>query len=131
MPITGRWRVWIDTGGTFTDGLAVAPDGSERRAKILSSGALRGRLRQVSEGEVRLEARWSFPAAALVGFRLRAVGGADTQARILDAKRDSERLFTLRISHRLTLKNGDSIELFTGEDAQLVAARLLLGVGAK
>ena len=23
-----RWRVWIDTGGTFTDGLAVAPDGS-------------------------------------------------------------------------------------------------------
>jgi 5-oxoprolinase (ATP-hydrolysing) len=131
MPITGRWRVWIDTGGTFTDGLAVAPDGSERRAKILSSGALRGRLRQVSEGEVRLEARWSFPAAALVGFRLRAVGGADTQARILDAKRDSERLFTLRISHRLTLKSGDSIELFTDEDAPLVAARLLLGVGAE
>ena len=131
MPITGRWRVWIDTGGTFTDGLAAAPDGSERRVKILSSGALRGRLRQATEKTVQLEARWSFPSAALVGFRLRAVGGADAEAGILAAKRDSDQLFTLQVSQPLTLAPGEPIELFTDEDAPLVAARLLLGVAAE
>ncbi len=30
------WRVWIDRGGTFTDLVAAAPDGSLRTAKLLS-----------------------------------------------------------------------------------------------
>lgn len=38
------WQFWIDTGGTFTDCLARAPDGSELRAKVLSNGAIRGRI---------------------------------------------------------------------------------------
>lgn len=35
------WDVWIDTGGTFTDALAHAPNGETRRAKVLSSSMLR------------------------------------------------------------------------------------------
>jgi len=31
-----KWRVFVDTGGTFTDGLAVSPDGKRSRTKILS-----------------------------------------------------------------------------------------------
>jgi len=38
------WRFAIDTGGTFTDCIAEAPDGSIHRRKVLSSGRLRGRL---------------------------------------------------------------------------------------
>ncbi len=37
-----EWRIAIDTGGTFTDGLAIDPQGRGHRVKILSSGALRG-----------------------------------------------------------------------------------------
>ncbi len=38
------WKFWIDTGGTFTDCLARTPEGRELRAKVLSNGAVRGRI---------------------------------------------------------------------------------------
>ena len=41
------WRITIDTGGTFTDCLAVSPSGDRRRIKVLSSGRLRGRLESI------------------------------------------------------------------------------------
>ena len=31
-----KWRVYVDTGGTFSDGLAVSPAGQRSRTKILS-----------------------------------------------------------------------------------------------
>ena len=36
------WQFWIDVGGTFTDCLAVAPDGTLTQFKTLSSGLCRG-----------------------------------------------------------------------------------------
>src|SRR6266496_3780921 len=36
------WEFWIDVGGTFTDCIARAPDGSLRRHKLLSSGVTKG-----------------------------------------------------------------------------------------
>src|SRR5690606_6957658 len=41
-----HWRLWVDTGGTFTDCIGLRTSGTSheiRRAKVLSSGALRGR----------------------------------------------------------------------------------------
>jgi 5-oxoprolinase (ATP-hydrolysing) len=34
-----RWRVWIDRGGTFTDAIAIGPDGALRAGKVASSDA--------------------------------------------------------------------------------------------
>ncbi|MBM4111654.1 MAG: hypothetical protein FJ254_09940, partial [Phycisphaerae bacterium] len=39
--MTRPWHVALDVGGTFTDAVAVAPDGSVRSAKVLSSGLIR------------------------------------------------------------------------------------------
>ena len=36
MPAQGKWRFWIDRGGTFTDVVAVAPDGATSTHKLLS-----------------------------------------------------------------------------------------------
>lgn len=41
------WQFWIDTGGTFTDCLARTPEGEERRVKVLSNAAIRGRVVEV------------------------------------------------------------------------------------
>jgi 5-oxoprolinase (ATP-hydrolysing) len=38
------WEIWIDTGGTFTDGLARDPGGNLHRTKVLSNSRLRGLL---------------------------------------------------------------------------------------
>ncbi len=48
------WRIAVDTGGTFTDCVAVAPDGSRLRAKVLSSSTLRGTARPIADRRVRL-----------------------------------------------------------------------------
>jgi 5-oxoprolinase (ATP-hydrolysing) len=37
MSASGRWQFWIDRGGTFTDIVGCAPDGSLHTAKLLSS----------------------------------------------------------------------------------------------
>ena len=55
-----KWQIWIDTGGTFTDGVGIAPDGSLRRSKILSSSALRGTVVRRLTPE-RFEIRESWP----------------------------------------------------------------------
>ncbi len=46
------WKIWIDTGGTFTDCMAQAPGGRVHRTKVLSSGALRGQLVAQPQGNV-------------------------------------------------------------------------------
>ena len=42
------WRLWADTGGTFTDCIAISPEGEVRRAKVLSSGVVLGRTGNTS-----------------------------------------------------------------------------------
>ncbi len=39
-----KWQFWIDVGGTFTDCVAVDPQGRWRHWKLLSSGVVRGRV---------------------------------------------------------------------------------------
>jgi 5-oxoprolinase (ATP-hydrolysing) len=53
------WKIWVDTGGTFTDCLAVAPDSSIKRLKILSSAVLRGKIvAQISPTTIKVEINW-------------------------------------------------------------------------
>ncbi len=48
MHSSTRWHIWVDTGGTFTDCMAMDPAGRTSRVKVLSSSALRGRLGAVT-----------------------------------------------------------------------------------
>jgi 5-oxoprolinase (ATP-hydrolysing) len=66
------WRIWIDTGGTFTDCLALDPSGAVHRAKVLSSGALRGRLlRRIDSRRLEIEQRWAVDDDFVRGFLFR------------------------------------------------------------
>ncbi|MFO0913851.1 MAG: hydantoinase B/oxoprolinase family protein [Pirellulales bacterium] len=42
--MNGWWEFWIDVGGTFTDCVALSPQGQIVRCKTLSSGKILGRL---------------------------------------------------------------------------------------
>ncbi len=55
------WQIFIDTGGTFTDCLAIDPDGGQHRTKILSSGTLRVRTgRPTGPRRLPLAEAWRF-----------------------------------------------------------------------
>ncbi|CCH53871.1 5-oxoprolinase (ATP-hydrolyzing) [Fibrisoma limi BUZ 3] len=164
------WQIWIDTGGTFTDGLALDPTGILHRTKVLSSSQLRGRLvagsilttsgqtfrqteshnepRPVSDGlterltdspddmltqSLRLEAPW-IKAPIFDGYRLRVVETGDeftvhslTTDGLLQLA-DTASGQRSDASVRLHAEKTDlplTVELFTGEEAPVLAARLL------
>src|ERR1700755_2187468 len=72
-----NWEFWIDVGGTFTDCLAKAPDGSIRRHKLLSSGVTKGRVGPGSTRDAIVDrARCDEPPAFWIGWRLLIVDGA-------------------------------------------------------
>ncbi len=53
------WQIWIDTGGTFTDCIAVNPDGEMLRIKVLSSSRLRGVLQEkITPRQYRFTHNW-------------------------------------------------------------------------
>lgn len=62
-------KIWIDTGGTFTDCIAVSADGKEQYIKVLSNGSLRGKItEQVGENAYRFQANWQTKANIFVGY---------------------------------------------------------------
>ncbi|MFP5285394.1 MAG: hydantoinase/oxoprolinase N-terminal domain-containing protein, partial [Thermoanaerobaculia bacterium] len=114
------WRIWIDTGGTFTDCLAVDPGGRLHRAKVLSTSALRGRIAErLGPATLRVEAGWSVPDRFLHGFAFRLLGG-------------SERKVIRQTGMLLELdgpveEEGTAFELRSPEEPPVLAARLVTG----
>lgn len=120
------WRIAADTGGTFTDCHALAPDGTEHRVKVLSSGCLRGRVTEVTgPSELRLEHHWDMPDGFFVAFTAHGAGFAE-DTRVTGSQRDGAHL-RLRISAPHGLREAGAIlELRTGEVAPVLGIRLLI-----
>lgn len=114
------WKIWIDTGGTFTDCIAISPGGNTRRLKVLSSGVLRIRIAKVVSGNsLQIMVPQWVGIDCLAGFTCLADGvartivSADPKSRIivLDKKVSNLRL--------------PSIDLTTHEEVPVFAARLV------
>jgi 5-oxoprolinase (ATP-hydrolysing) len=109
------WQIRIDVGGTFTDGWARTPDGREVRCKVLSSGVLRTSIISLEDGWVICDRPLSIHSSGLEGFLLE-------EAVVEESLPNRGRL---KISG--AFQEGQIIELSSGEDAPVVAARILTG----
>lgn len=119
----GVWQVWVDTGGTFTDCLALAPDGLLHRAKVLSSSALRGRLEAVAgRRKVHLRLPFPTPAGFCNGATLRFGHPASPMSVVRDAGRGE-----LELEGELPagVSVGGWCELEFAEEAPVLAARVV------
>ena len=66
------WQIWIDTGGTFTDCLALNPEDKLKRAKVLSNSSLRGFITKViDKNQLKISEKWSAPDDFITGFEFR------------------------------------------------------------
>ena len=125
MSAAAGWQVFIDTGGTFTDAVAVDAAGGVRRTKILSSSALRGTI-VCSKGPVRLRVRadWSLPDDFLRGFRFRTLepGAPSRDVVRYDA---AASVIELSSAWPRALLQGEPFEVVSKEESPVLAARIL------
>ncbi len=120
------WHVWADTGGTFTDCLAVDPAGRLHRAKVLSTSAVRGRIAERTGADaVRVEAGWPVPSGFFRGFTFLLLGHGLT-ATVIDWDPES-RLLSIQGSLPAGDLAGAAFELRSPEEAPVLAARLVTG----
>ncbi len=120
----GAWQVWVDTGGTFTDCLARAPEGDIRRVKVLSSAALRATV-TARRGErlLALAGVDELRPGRLDGWTLSALAG---EARVPVRAWDGGEV-ELDDDAPAALNVGAVCELTSPEEAPVLACRLVTG----
>jgi 5-oxoprolinase (ATP-hydrolysing) len=125
-----RWEFSIDVGGTFTDVLGHAPDGTTRRLKLLSSGITKGRVDAGSTLDAIVEAaRRNDPAGFWIGWQLTltdAAGNAVYSGDVIGFDHDAGRLRLRGLPH--TPAPGTAYELRSSLEAPVIAIRYLLGL---
>ncbi|MDX1389802.1 MAG: hydantoinase/oxoprolinase N-terminal domain-containing protein, partial [Acidobacteriota bacterium] len=121
------WKVWVDTGGTFTDALARDPSGTLHRAKVLSTGTLRGAVvEQLGPDRLRVREDWKAAAGLIDGFRFRLLGREHPDIEVVGYDPASS---VLVVSGDLpvTAEPGNAFEVVSPEEAPVLATRLLTG----
>lgn len=122
------WRIFIDTGGTFTDALGLSPDGRTTRAKVLSSGVLRARIGDVIDSStLRLEEAWHATNDLPRGWRLRLQHPGGPSAIEIAGFESTTSTLRLRSPLPAAAAVGAIVEIESGEEAPIVAARLMTG----
>jgi len=125
------WQFWIDVGGTFTDCLARRPGGGIVRRKVLSSGVTKGAAATSSTAGVLVDpARCGDPTGFWQGAALRLLdlrGECVAERRVLAFDSVAGGL-TLDAPLDAAPSPGTAYELRTGDEAPLLAIRLILGV---
>jgi 5-oxoprolinase (ATP-hydrolysing) len=120
-----RWRVWIDTGGTFTDCLALDPGGHLHRAKVLSSGVLRATIVARHDGTtLELDQAWGRLDGFLDGARAHIVGSSAPPVPVV-ASTANPSIVKLGSDPGAAARPGARCEILTGLEAPVVATHVI------
>ena len=125
------WKFWIDTGGTFTDCIALSPQGEELRVKTLSSSALRGNVVEViDERRVRIDVAHAVCSGFYVGYGFRG-GWVESRDKHAPTARvvgwDAEGGVLVLDGSVEGIEAGQLCELQSPEEPPVLAARILTG----
>jgi 5-oxoprolinase (ATP-hydrolysing) len=117
------WHLWVDTGGTFTDCLALSPENVLTRVKVLSSGRLRAQLVATERpNQYELRASWSPSEGFLEGTQVSLLQG-NSEPRTVQSHNVEEQRITLDLPLP-SLAASRFVEFSFDEEAPIVAARL-------
>ncbi|MBN1651811.1 MAG: hydantoinase B/oxoprolinase family protein [Bacteroidales bacterium] len=119
-------KLFIDTGGTFTDAIAIMPYGDLQRKKILSSGRLRGQiLNWIDEDHLQIEENWGSENDIFHDFWFSTLDKSIEKVRVLSYTIQTN-ILTLASPIKAEKRiNKSAFEIYTNEEAPVVAARLL------
>ena len=120
-------KLYIDTGGTFTDCIAEFPNGSVQKCKILSSSAIRGTAVPAgNDNSLRVETEHSVPDHFFTGYRFRLLADPDRVFRITESNGETS---TIKTDGNVQIKQGkrEPFEILSEEETPIFAARLITG----
>ncbi|HEY5894873.1 MAG TPA: hydantoinase B/oxoprolinase family protein [Chthoniobacterales bacterium] len=117
------WKIAADTGGTFTDCLAVDPSGKRHRVKVLSRSALRGIIQEIQTGgrTLRVKQDWGAPDNFVRDFEFRILG--ESSGPRVEGFSSSDGI--LELESPVTVPPGTPFEVISPEEAPVLAARLI------
>ena len=121
--VDDRWRIHVDTGGTFTDCL-IELGGKTRRTKVLSNGSLPGVVQElIGSRSFRIQSPWVAPDDFPVGFQVSFSNHPDCEGRVSGYQSDSG-LLQLDDDLPFDPQLGEPIELISKWEAPILAAKL-------
>lgn len=123
------WQIWIDTGGTFTDGMAIGPTGETVRIKVLSSSCLRGVLvEKIAPGVYAFEQKWHCDADIFSGYTFRLLSGGHATATVsktvLTPPTGNPYIAFIHLNRDISAELPARFEISAGEEAPVLAARI-------
>ncbi|MFA0964186.1 hydantoinase B/oxoprolinase family protein [Roseivirga sp. BDSF3-8] len=118
-----RWKISIDTGGTFTDCIATDPNGLIHRIKVLSSSRLRGYVHSQEKNVLTVQQSWSATGDIFKGYTFHLLDTGFTTD-IISSKLDEGRIELGEALPAGTVLPA-SFEITAGEEAPILATRLL------
>jgi len=121
--IVPTWKIWIDTGGTFTDCIAINPKGKFNRLKILSNSVLRGKIiRKIDRLTLQIDLQWPSSKEIFDGYSFRFAG----ETKIYTIKYADVKNSMIFLNEPLPIDTSNEVfEINTGEEVPVLAARLL------
>jgi len=121
------WQFWIDVGGTFTDGVVTRPAGEQFILKVLSSGAVKGKLCTLADGTCGDPALASPRDDVWVGYLITFF---DADGRVAGSTRvvSSQPNGSLTLADALPTEHTTRFELSSGEEAPVLLIRQALGL---
>lgn len=121
-----KYKLFIDTGGTFTDAIAIAPDGKLNRKKILSSGRLRGQiLSWIDAKTLLIQENWGSEKDIFHHFLFSTLDKSINRFKVISYNKEKQ---ILKLENSVSPEyqiDGMTFEIYTDEEAPVVAARLL------
>ncbi len=116
------WQIWIDTGGTFTDCIAIDPKGETKRLKVLSNSVLRGSITDQRGNILQLDINWPIETDIFQDFT----------ASIFSLKKNTRKIKSVDVEKSIVFLDrpvsgnvvGNTIEISSGEEVPVLAARL-------
>lgn len=116
------WQIWIDTGGTFTDGIGRDTAGELQRVKVLSSGCLRASIIGKTDADT-LDLSYRFlnnRPDLLQGYRMRLLDQNSKNWAVVSLDGS-----TLKLSSAFDGDLPVTVEFSADEEAPVLAARLM------
>jgi len=122
------YKIWVDTGGTFTDCLSESPQNELKRIKVLSSSSLRGKiLKKNFDDSYQISTNWNLKSDILKGYHFRLLKNKDLS--IIHQFEPSDQTICFAEQPDFKISEGDEFEITAFEEAPVLAARIATETG--